>query len=135
MRSVRFTEPSSSFLVDSVIAPPFSSVVTSFIVVFSIIAVDVPFDSKAIAPPKVAIDGPFHQDPAPVNVELVNENFPEPTISINPPANVNFEPVAVNVDESTLRSLSLLTIAPPLIPYASPKLLISNLVFLIVVVA
>ena len=78
-------------------------------------AVDVPFDSKAIAPPKVAIDGPFHQDPAPVNVELVNENFPEPTISINPPANVNFEPVAVNVDESTLRSLSLLTIAPPLI--------------------
>ena len=98
-------------------------------------AVDVPFDSKAIAPPKVAIDGPFHQDPAPVNVELVNENFPEPTISINPPANVNFEPVAVNVDESTLRSLSLLTIAPPLIPYASPKLLMSNLVFLTVAVA
>ena len=51
LRSVRFTEPSSSFLVDNVIAPPFSSVVTSLIVVFSIVAVAVPFDSKAIAPP------------------------------------------------------------------------------------
>ena len=116
LRRVKFTLACSLILVANEIAPPVSSAVTFLIVVFSIVAVAVLPVSKPIAPPNVEIDGPFHQEPAPVNVELVSVKLPPVTIFMKPPENVIFELAAVNVDPSTLRSLSPLMIAPPLIP-------------------
>ena len=120
--NVKLTPVLSPTLVPTAMAPPCSSEAILLMVVFSIKAVTVLSVSKATPPPKVAIAGPFHQEPVPVSVEFFKLNVPEPTTSIKPPEWMTFEsPVPVKVELLIVVSLFAETIAPPLIPNPSPR--------------
>ena len=85
-------------------------------VVFSIIAVALLPDSKPIAPPKVAIEGPFHHEPEPIKVEFLKLKFPPPTISIIPPTCITLLLLILKLELFIFNSESSEHIAPPLMP-------------------